>query len=112
LWDRATRGEKDSAEGRADSLEKFNASLNSSTAQPLSYLEKRTISKLSQADGNAGAMDELQRHPLTIMFSFIMSQNFIGLDVSAINTVKAFKNCISIAFMAKIFFVMIRTGIL
>jgi hypothetical protein len=67
------------------------------------------MAELSEG-GNAGVMEELGRHPLFIMFSFIMSHNFIGLDISVIETVEAFEQCISIAFMAKILYVMIRTG--
>jgi hypothetical protein len=75
----------------------------------LKFLERSSIADLS-GGGKAGVMDELGRHPLTVMFSFIMSPNFIGLDIGVIETVAAFEQNISIAFMAKILYVMIRTG--
>jgi prepilin signal peptidase PulO-like enzyme (type II secretory pathway) len=53
---------------------------------------------------------ELEVHPLNTMFAMIVSSNFFGLDINVIGSYKHFIQAISIAFLARILFTMIRTG--
>jgi hypothetical protein len=110
VWDKSIEGEDDEEEGRQGSLSKLSAFLRSpKEGEPQSYFDKKSIAQLCEG-GNEGAVEDLMRHPLAIMFSFIMSPNFIGLDIGLFQTVEAFKHCISIEFMAKVLYVMLRTG--
>jgi hypothetical protein len=53
---------------------------------------------------------ELQVHPLNTMFAMIVSSNFFGLDIAVIQSYKHFIQAVSIAFLARNLFTIIRTG--
>jgi hypothetical protein len=74
------------------------------------YLEREpSLPTMNRANPPEYLFD-LDTHPLNILFAMIVSDQFIGLDISVLDSYEHFLQSVSIAFIARVIFSIIRTG--
>jgi hypothetical protein len=74
------------------------------------YLEREpSLPTMNRANPPEYLFD-LDTHPLNILFAMIVSDQFIGLDISVLESYEHFIQTVSIAFIARVIFSIIRTG--
>jgi hypothetical protein len=78
-----------------------------------SYLDSLSLNVIvNKGKETAKHLCELQSHPLNIIFSLICSEEGLGLDIRMILDYDHFVGIVSVSFLARILFSVIRTGIL
>jgi hypothetical protein len=73
------------------------------------YLKCNNLSDINKGHP-AKNLTDLQQHPLNLLFSMICSDEYIGLDITVFRDYDHFIQQVSVAFMARILFSIIRTG--
>jgi hypothetical protein len=80
------------------------------------YLRRKTLIGMNDErdrsldGGFSDTLYDLQVHPLNIIFAIIISNNFIGLDIRVFDSYDHFMAGVTIPFLARVLFTIIRSG--